>query len=119
MSEEFIHKPYCYWYYVKKAVRICFPMGHDFYGLGDALKKVGEVLLVMFVRATLLLTFPVSVPLVALMSKKADKRSLDRRVNMLTEEWHGYPPEFSREELEPVLRGEITLTELRKSKNVE
>lgn len=119
----YLEKPQGYWYWFKQFVRMCFPMKKDFYGLGEVLwgaaSKLADTLLRCVVRCLLLLTSPLSVPVLVLITVKANKMTMEYRAKRLSEEWGGFPPEFTKEEVQKVLEGEITLEQLRKEKEAK
>lgn len=106
----FLEKPKGYWHWFKQTVRMCFPMKKDFYGLGEvlweALCKTVYVLLLCISRLLLLITSPVSAPIIALLFTKANKATMERRAKQLSEEWDGFPAQCTREEVDSVLNGE-------------
>lgn len=116
----FLEKPQGYWHWFKQAVRMCFPMKKDFYGLGEvlleALCETSRVTLLCISRLLLLITSPVSVPIFALLFTKANKTTMERRAKQLSEEWDGFPAQYTREEVDSVLNGEKTLEQLEKEK---
>lgn len=116
----YLEQPKGYWYWFKQVARMCFPMKHDFYGLGDALWEavcaLSGAMLRITARLVILLTFPVSVPLIAAILKRHNKRVMEIRAKLLSEKWDGFPPQFTKEEVQKVLDGEITLEQLRKEK---
>lgn len=75
----FLEKVNSYRYWLKFSARMCLPMKHDFYGLGDALLEIGEVLFRQIVRLLFLVTFPVSVPLIAFLLWKRNKEVIETR----------------------------------------
>lgn len=116
----YLEKPQGYWHWFKQVLRMCFPMKKDFYGLGEvlwgAICALFSLLLKIVVRLLLLLTLPVSVPVITILLKRRNKRVMEHRAKRLSEEWDGMPPEFTKEEVQRVLNGEITLEQLRKEK---
>lgn len=114
----YLEKPKGYWYWFKKVVRICFPMKKDFYGLGDALWeaicKATHAILKLLSRALLLITFPISVPILAVVFRRENKRVMLHRAKWLSEEYNGMPPEFTKEQAQSVLDGEKTYEDLKK-----
>lgn len=119
----YLEQPKGYWYWFKQTLRMCFPMKKDFYGLGDALWEavcaLSGVMLKIVVRLAILLTFPVSVPLIAALFKRDNRNVMEARAKLLSEEWDGFPPEFTKEEVRKVLDGETTLEQLRKEKEAK
>ena len=116
----YLEKPKGYWYWFKQSVRMCFPMSKDFYGLGDVLweaaSKLAYTLLRCVVRCLLLITSPLSVPVIALIAVKANKMTMEYRAKRLSEERDGFPPEFPKEEVQKVLDGEKTFAQIIKEK---
>lgn len=120
---EFLEKPQGYWYWFKQVIRMCFPMKQDFHGLGSALWqtscKLTHAVLKCLSRLLLLMTLPLSVPLLTILFVSENERVMKHRAKRLSEEWDGFPPEFTKEEVQKVLDGEITLEQLRKEKEDE
>lgn len=116
----FLEKPQGYWYWFKEAVRMCFPMKKDFHQLGtvlwEALCKTVHVTLICISRLLLLASSPVSVPIIALLFTKANKATMEQRAKWLTE---GFPAQYTREEVDSVLKGEKTLEQLEKEKEAK
>lgn len=116
----YLEKPQGYWHWFKQVVRMCFPMKQDFYGLGDALWevicKLTHAVLKCLSRLLLLITSPFSVPVLTMLCVAENARVMEHRAKRLSEEWDGMPPEFTEEEVQKVLDGEITLEQLRKEK---
>ena len=108
----YLESPKGYWYWFGKSLRMCFPMKKDFYGLGDALMCIGAVVIRQIFRLIILVTFPISVPVFALLFKIIDKSTMYRRATLLSEDWDGMPPVYTKEQVEAVLRGETTQEEL-------
>lgn len=119
----FLEKPKGYWHWFKQAVRMCFPMEQDFQGLGHALWEasceLASSLAYCVVRLFFLLTFPISVPLLSFIFTKVNKKTMERRAEYLSEECDGFPPQYTREEVDSVLSGEKTLEQLEKEKEAK
>lgn len=60
--------------YLKKSARMAFPMKHDFDGVWTALSRVAELSAVVASRLLILVTLPISVPLMAFMWMRVEKR---------------------------------------------
>lgn len=73
------HKPETYLYWLKVCARLPIPMLQDFEGLLEAFKTILEVLLVILRRVIILVTFPVSVPVLAWVCLKANIKTVERR----------------------------------------
>lgn len=58
-----------YWFWLRACTRMAFPMRHDFYDLRDAvvdlLRALALTALVLAMRALILVTLPISAPLLA------------------------------------------------------
>jgi hypothetical protein len=119
----FLEKPNGWKHWLKQSARMCFPMMQDFYGCWDATKefvaKVGGMLLKLIVRLCLLVSFPISIPLLTYMFTKQNRRTMEYRANWLSTEQDGFPPQYTREEVDRVLRGECTLEQLEKEREVK
>lgn len=120
---DYLEQPKGYWHWFKQVLRMCFPMKKDFYGLGEALweaaSKLVDTLLKCVVRLLLLITFPISVPVLTFILVKVNQKNMEYRAKRLSEEWDGLPPEFTKEEVQRVLDGETTLGQLRKEKEAK
>lgn len=119
----YLEKPQGYWHWFKQVVRMCFPMKKDFYGLGEVLWEatcaLTNSLLKTIVRLLLLLTLPVSVPVITVLLKRRNKRVMEIRAKRLSEEWDGFPAQYTQEEVDSVLKGEKTLEQLEKEKEAK
>ena len=91
-------------------------MKHDFDKLGEALATVGGVILRMVVRILILLTFPISIPLFSVVMYISNIRTMERRAVQLSEEWDGFPPMYTKEQVKDVLLGNKTLEDLEREK---
>lgn len=67
-----------YWKFLKHSSRMAFPMQHDFWELGSAVARIGEFLAVVVVRFLILVTLPISAPLMALVWSKMEKKRIER-----------------------------------------
>ena len=67
-----------YWKFLKHSARMAFPMTHDFWELGSAVARIGEFLAVVAVRFLILMTLPISAPLMALVWSKMEKKRIER-----------------------------------------
>lgn len=112
----YLEKPQPYLHWVKSTVRMCFPMKHDFYGFGDALLEVGKFIGTQVVRLLILVLFPLSVPVLAYIFWKQNRKVMNARAKRLTEEWDGFPPQYTKDEVQMVLDGHKTLDQLSKEK---
>ena len=74
------NKPETYWYWLKASAKaaVRFPFT-DFEDAVEALKALLWVVLVFWLRLLVLLTFPVSVPLIALICLKANREVVAAR----------------------------------------
>lgn len=119
----YLEQPKRYWYWFKYALRMCFPMKNDFYGLSEALWEavcaLTSTTLKIVVRLVLLLTSLISVPVLAVLFERKNKRVMEIRANRLSEEWDGLPAQYTREEVDSVLKGEKTLEQLEKEKEAK
>lgn len=119
----FLEKPKGYWYWFKEAVRMCLPMKKDFHQLGivlwETLCKIVHVTLLCISRLLLLITSPVSVPIIALLLTKSNKSTMEHCAKRLSAEWDGFPAQYTREEVDSVLNGKKTLEQLEKEKEAK
>lgn len=116
--EDYLRKPESLWFWMKKSARTSLPMQHDFDKLGESLVTIGRVILRMVVRLLILLTFPISIPLFSIVMYVSNIRIMERRAKQLSEEWDGFPPMYTKEQVQDVLSGNKTLSELEKEKEL-
>ena len=119
----FLEKPKGYYHWFKQAVRMCFPMKQDFYGLGEALWeavcKLTNAVFYCLTRLLILLTFPISIPLITILCTRQNERVMKRRAKMMTEPCRGWSAQFTEDEVQSVLSGEKTLAQLEKEKEAK
>ena len=119
----FLEKPKGWKYWFKKSVRLCFPMEQDFYGCWEVTKDfvltIGGMLLKLVVRFLLLLTSPISIPILTILGTGMNSKTMKRRAEILANEWDGMPPQYTQEQVDRVLRGGCTLEQLEKEREVK
>lgn len=119
----FLEKPNGWKHWFKKSVRLCFPMKQDFYGCWEVTKDfvltIGGMLLKLVVRFLLLLTSPISIPILTILGTGMNSKTMKRRAEILANEWDGMPPQYTQEQVDRVLRGECTLEQLEKEREVK
>lgn len=109
---SYLQKPESYIYWLKKVFRGCFPMTKDFEGVWNALLTLFKCILTLSGRLVILLTSFVSVPLLAWLMKGLQERTMKRRAKLLSEDFRGFGAVYSKEDVERVLKGEVTQEEL-------
>lgn len=93
---EYLEKPKSYWYWVKSAVRMCFPMRHDFYGIGEAVVDIAKCIGTQLIRLLLLILFPLAIPILSYIFWKENNRVMKSRAKRLIEEWDGFPAQYTK-----------------------
>lgn len=77
MNEKEIQEytqPRSYGYWLKQSLKLPLPLRKDFDGLGEALMDVGRVMLTMIFRLFVLLTLPISAPVLAYVLVVAERK---------------------------------------------
>lgn len=119
----YLEKPKGYWHWFETATRMCFPMKQDFEGLGSALltaiQALSKTFLMLFLRFILLVTYPASVPFIALAFTKQNKQIMLRRASQMSKERDGMPPDFTEEEVKQVLDGKKSYEQMLKEKEAK
>lgn len=76
-------EPENYSYWLRTASRMAFPMRKDWSGVGRevarTLRYLGEAILTTAIRLLIFLTFPISVPLLALLGVHMSKKEREQR----------------------------------------
>lgn len=67
-----------YMHWLKSAARIAAPMSHDFDGVSEAIWRICELLLVCLIRLLVLVTLPISAPVLALLLMSLQKRLIKK-----------------------------------------
>ena len=112
MRYNFLEKPKGWKYWTKKTVRMCFPMRQDFEGVKDALLVLIRCLSFITSRTFLLCLAPISIPLIAIISTKLNRKTMEGRAKLLLEDVMGLKSYFTKEDVDSVLNGEKTFAQI-------
>ena len=116
MRYNFLEKPEGWKYWTKKAARGCFPIRQDFDGVKDALLILTGCLLIITGRAFLLCLAPISIPLLAIIFTKLNRKTMEDRAKLLLQDVRGRKSYFTKEDVDSVLNGEKTFAHIIKEK---
>lgn len=116
MRYNFLEKPEGWKYWTKKAARGCFPIRQDFDGVKDALLILARCLLIITCRAFLLCLAPISIPLLAIIFTKLNRKTMEDRAKLLLQDVRGRKSYFTKEDVDSVLNGEKTFAQVVKEK---
>ncbi len=92
-----ITQPENYRYWLKKAFMAAFPCKHDFDVLREALMDTGRVICVLIIRVLILLTLPISVPVLAYFLLRANIKTAARNKAAFEKAWNSAKPLSQRD----------------------
>lgn len=95
-----ITQPENYRYWLKRCLMLPIPLRRDFDGLGEALMDVGRVMLTMILRLFVLLTLPVSAPVLAYLLLKVNIKTAARNKAILEKAIQSVRPLSQRDKIE-------------------
>ena len=91
-------------------------MRQDFDGVKDALLILARCLLIITGRAFLLCLAPISIPLLAIIFTKLNRKTMEDRAKLLLQDVRGRKSYFTKEDVDSVLNGEKTFAQVIKEK---